>query len=280
MRSVFLLSATLLMTVNTLAGTGAFNERFRMSAGSSINTFDSDLQLNSKTRKNNASISLEDDLKYNEDVSINFGRLYWRVADKHRISVEHLPLKRSTNARIDEDIDFEDDTILAGATIDSDFDTYITDINYIYSVYKSPKLEVGISGGIYWMDLDFSIGANGFIENSSGEVEFDEDYNNSADFGAPVPLLGVYVDYALTQNWFVGGGARYFTIPTVEFGGTEYDGQIISLEIYTEYYVLKHLGLGTAVGYFDLSASAEGGSFRGDVDWGYSGIQAFVALKY
>ncbi len=269
-----------LLTANSSAMAGK-DTRFQLNLGSSINTFDSDLRTDSKIEGFNKSIpiDMEKDLNFDEDVKINWLSGYWRFASRHRIRFEYLPISRSSSGNITQDIDFNGSTIKAGAQVSTDFDTYIYDVNYIYSVYQGDKLEVGLTAGLYWMDVDIDIKAQGNVdiadEAQSQVIEFYEEYSDSVSVDAPVPLFGIGLSYAITPRWGVNAGARYLD---VDIG--DYEGRVVSLLASTDYFFTKHFGTGLSVGTFDMQIEGEGRDLKGTIDWAYDGAQAYLSIAY
>lgn len=251
------------------------NDTFNFQLGASFQSLNSEVQVGSQTRSNTATINLEDDLDLEEDVNIVGFSFQWRFADNHRIGLNYLPLKRDADTRIDEQLQFEDEDILAGAQVDSKFTSTIYDINYLYSVYKTSSLEVGLSAGLHWISTEIELQASGFIQDESGNIEFDDNYQNDARANAPLPLFGVAVNYQVTPNWELIATARYLD---VEVG--DYSGRIVSAKVAADYYFTDHLGAGMSLGFFDLSAEADVSDFRGSFGWEYTGLQAYLTLRY
>jgi len=175
--------------------------------------------VGSKKRQHNASIDLEDDLDLDDEVDITGFRFEWRFADNHRIGIDYLPLKRTANTRIDGDIEFEDDVIHADAQVYSESDSTIYDINYIYSVYKTPSMEVGLSAGLHWISFEFDVQASGFIQDENDDIEFDENYQNDAEANAPLPVFGVALNYMITPQWEFVTAARYLDVEVGDYSG-------------------------------------------------------------
>src|SRR6056297_2503909 len=160
-------------------------ERFTLSAGGSISKFNSDLKVNGKDRGNNAEVDVEDDLGQDEDVDFYALKAIWRFADRHRLSLEYSPFSRDSRTQLENEFEFEDTVISSGSAISTYSDFAIYDVNYIYSFYKSSDMEIGVSGGIYWIGLDFDVQASGFIEDENGDIAFDDNYSNSVSTDAP-----------------------------------------------------------------------------------------------
>lgn len=245
------------------------------SVGGSISTFDSEITVDGEARDNNASIDIEDDLGQDEDVNFLTLRALWRFADRHRLSVEYSPFSRESSTVLERQFEFEDTVINTGANISTDSDFSIYDVNYIYSVHKSENVEIGLSAGIYWMDLSFEIEASGIITDSEGNTEFQNNYSDGVSSDMPLPLLGIYFDYEFAPRWELRAAGRYF-----EADIDNYDGSITSLLVGVEYNVWKSLSLGVSATHFDLDVGADKDSFRGEFGWRYTGGQLYLKAQF
>lgn len=251
------------------------DDTFTFSVGGSISTFDSEITVDGEARNNNASIDIEDDLGQDEDASFVALRALWRFADRHRLSVEYSPFSRESSTALERQFEFEDTVINTGANISTDTDFSIYDVNYIYSVHKSEHAEVGLSAGIYWMDLSFEIEASGVITDAEGNTEFQSNYSDGVSSDMPLPLLGIYFDYEFAPRWQLRAAGRYF-----EADIDDYDGSITSLLAGVEYNVWKSLSLGVSATHFDLDVGADKDSFRGEFGWRYTGGQLYLKAQF
>ncbi|ARN75962.1 outer membrane beta-barrel protein [Oceanicoccus sagamiensis] len=270
---------TLLLALLAISHQAPAQDRFRLSLGSSVNDFNSEIRVDSKNLPAALPINLEKDLKFDDSVDIDWLAGYWRFSDKHRIQFEILPITRSARATLEDDIEFEDDIIKAGAFVKSDFDTTIYDINYMYSFYKTDKWELGATAGLYWMDVEVELEAAGDIQvrtrDGDGDISFQDDYKESEQAHAPLPLFGLSATYKILPNWEVGTG---FRILDIEIG--DYSGTFISFIASTNYFFSEHLGVGFSIGDFDLDVEADGSDYRGKFEWSYEGAQAYLSMRY
>ncbi len=124
-------------------------DTYRISLGTSVSNFDTNIELNSKEFAQGIGIDFEDDLDFDEQVTSGWLGGYWRFANRHRISFSYSPYKRTARHTLDTDIRINDQTIEAGALVKSNLKTSIYDINYMYSFYQSSDWEISLTGGIY-----------------------------------------------------------------------------------------------------------------------------------
>lgn len=256
--------------------TFAFGEEsFRFDFGASINELNSDVTINGLERRNSADIDLEDDLDFDEKTNLYMLKGTWRFFDRHRISLEYNPLERTAKNTINENIEFKDSTIYAGGFISSKSDLKIYDMQYSYSFFRNDKVEIDVSGGIYWLHSELSLEASALIEDQNGLVLYQEDYRTSVKTDAPLPLVGLALSYHPTSNWQLSAAVRYF-----EAGIDRYKGDIRSAKLGAGYSFTDHVAVGLSLGRFSLELNAKDSDFSGKMRWNYSALQMFLAIEY
>ena len=271
-RSVVLLMVCSVMTPLQ----AAFDERYRLTIGGSVNDFDSKLSINSRDGSVDKEIDFEDRLGMDTTLRLGWVRGSWRMAERHRLTLLYMPIKRTSNLTTQNDIDVSGNIIKAGASIATEVNTHTFDIEYIYSFYKKPDLEIGITGGIYWMNSLAEISAAGeVVIEGSDQPEFRTDYESSQRLVAPLPLIGIKAAYEINQQWHARASARYLDVTIGDI-----EGRILNLNLSTEYYLNNHLGLGAGLTSFDVSVQQNGVVFINALTYRYNAVQLYLVLKY
>ena len=253
-----------------------FDERYMLEAGGSIVTFDSGIRINSRDDSIDEEVDLEDDVGVDSEVRIGILKGSWRMADRHRLTLLYAPISRAAERTTVNDIEVGGDIIRAGAFVGVETKTHVFDIEYLYSFYKRPKLELAVSAGIYWMNTNTQLTAAGQVRvEGSDQDEFRSDFNESQRFIAPLPLIGVSGSYAITPRWLTHAYARYLDVTI-----NDIDGRILSLNLKTEYYFTDHVALGALYTAFDLSVEQRGVVFINSLNYSYEGLAMYLAFKY
>lgn len=249
------------------------DERYHVSLGANIETYNSKLSVN--TNKNNE-YSLEDSLGLDKKVNANFISAWYRVGDNHRIKFTYIPIERSSTIQNDRDVTFNDTTIKAGASISTKVRTEIIDFSYIYSLYKTPQLELGLSAGIYGLFNSTKILAQGqVIAEGDDQPAFKSDYSSEQKLQAPMPLIGISANYEFSPAWRTHATFRYLSVQIGEIGG-----RILNAEIGGEYYFNDNWGAGLAVTYFDLDVNSQNIIANTTLGWSHEGVQIYAIFKY
>jgi len=252
------------------------DELYQLSIGASLESYNSDLSVNSNDTSKFKAIDFENDLGYNKRVNAGWISGWYRVGDHHRLRITYTPLKRSATATNKKDIVIDNTTIKAGATIAAETKAEILDLSYIYSFYKSPQIEMGLSAGIYWLFNDTKLLAAGEIQaEGDDQPTFQADFISEQKLQAPMPLIGFSANYEIIPSWRSHAAVRYLSVQI-----NETDGRIFSTEIGTEFYFNKNFGIGASLSAFTLQVNVKGIIANTALGWEHDGIQIYAVFKY
>ena len=254
----------------------ALDELFRLRVGGLITQFDSNVRFTSRDGSIDAGIDLEDDVGYDPEVGAGFLRGWYRVGDNHRIALTYVPVNRTSFIVSEEDIEIGDDIVKAGAGMAWDTQNRLLDFSYIYSVYRRPNIEIGLSAGVYWLRNETEVLVAGEVQSPNEPAPvFRVDYSNLFKLHAPLPILGVTGEYEINPSWRVNGDLRYLSVTI-----NEYDGRVFNAVLGTDYYFTKSLGVGLSLSAFSVEVEVESIVLNGALKWAYNGAQAYVVYKY
>ena len=253
-----------------------FDERYELSFGGSITDFDTKIRVNSQNNAIDAEIDFEEGLGFDNQVRLGWINGKWRIAERHRLSLVYVPLRRTSLLTATNDLSIDGNVIKSGAFISASAKTHVFDFEYIYSFFKRPDWEIGFSAGIYWMNSLVEVAAAGdIIVEGTDQAEFYADYESNQRLIAPLPLIGFTASHAFTPKWKAHATARYLDVVI-----SDIDGRILNLNLSTEYYFTRHVGAGVALTSFDVSVRQNGVVFLNTLTYEYAGLQAYLTLKY
>ena len=244
-------------------------EKFGVNLGVFVSATDTSFRIGSGI---GLSIDTEDALGMDATNTVFRADALWRFTDnkRHRLDFTWFSLDRDASRQIGQDVTFEDRdgnliTIDAGTTVESNFDLDIYELAYSYSFFQDERVDLAAGIGLFLMPLDFGLRASGAL---------DED--GSARFTAPLPVLGLRMDVALTPKWFLRAGSQVFYL--------EYDnftGSILEFKVAVEYNPWEHVGLGLGFDSLSVKLEADGEDypsvdFKGNVEFAYTGLQLYL----
>ncbi|MGB5677453.1 MAG: hypothetical protein WBN36_06540, partial [Gammaproteobacteria bacterium] len=270
------LPAFVILLVIAAPARADFGERYELSVGGAVTQFDTKIRINSRDNAIDSEIDFEDGLGFNNEVRLSWLNGKWRMAERHRLSVYYVPIRRTSEYNTTNDLNIDGTVIKNGAYVGASVKTHVFDIEYIYSFFKRPDLDIGFSAGIYWMNSLVELAAAGeIIVEGSDQAEFRADYRANQRLIAPLPLIGFTAAYAINPQWRVHGTARYLDVTI-----NDIEGRILNLNLSTEYYFTNHVGAGLSLTNFDVSVRQTGVVLLNTLTYEYSGLLAYVTLKY
>ena len=242
-------------------------DKFKLAAGVFLPAIDSQLKINSKTLGEGTSIDLENDLGFDEDITL--GRLegYWRFAKSHRLYFGYYGFNRDASTKIEKQIEIDDKIFEVGAELKSSWDVDFIFASYAYSFFQGKQWELSASLGLYYLRNTITLTGIGKI---SGEEEVGAELSEESSLDLPIPLFGLEAEYYFTPKWRAIVGASYFTISL-----DEWDGSLFQCSANLEYLFHKYFGLGVGYTYFDIDVERDTAKRVTHLDYTYSGAQIY-----
>lgn len=248
-------------------------EKFGANFGVFLSNMDTSFRIGSGL---NVNLDVEELLGLDTTTSVFRLDALWRFSKnrRHRLDFSWFSIRRDGERQILQDITIGDGDdqidINAGTKVNSFFNLDIFEMNYSYSFFQDERIDLAAGIGAYIMPLDFGLNVTGLV-NEEG----------SANFTAPLPVVGLRMDIALTPKWFIRTGGQVFYL--------EYDnftGSLLKFKAAVEYNPWKHVGLGLGFDTLNVTVEADGDTdwpgidLNGKVDFSYAGIQLYLRLFY
>jgi len=249
-----------------------------ITAGSSITEFNAEVRADSKQFDSiGTTIDFEDDLGFDDSNTFDRFQIRWDINRRHNISLTYLPMDRSASVRLDEDIQYDDIIIEGNARVDSKAEIDIYDLEYTYNFIAREKHRLGATLGIHTIRWNLELTAYGevtFLQNKNTQ-QFSDGYEVEDSLDAPLPLIGFSYAYMPTKRWRLSAAARVLDL-TID----EYHGAMFLTNFAAEYYLTRNIGIGTAITAFDIEVDADKDSFEGELQWAYSGLNAYLIARF
>jgi hypothetical protein len=202
---------------------------------------------------------------------------YWRFTKnrRHRLGLSWFSLNRSGQREVDQEFVIEDPdgneiTIPAGARVDAFFNLDIYKADYSYSFFQDDRIDLAFVFGLYVMPIEAGFSASGLI-----------DYDLEEKFTAPLPVIGLRNDFALTPRWFIRSG---FQVLYLEYD--QFVGSIFQVNAALEYLPWQHVGLGLGFDLLRLQVEADGEDdypgidLRGNIEFTYAGLSLYGKIYF
>ena len=255
-------------------------EKMYLNLGAYFATMDSGFRLASSTIGIGVDLDVEDLLGLSTSDSafrIDYG---WRFTEnkRHKLQLGWFNFDRSGSKFLSAPVELPDGeggtTILSGQ-LNSVFNFDIIQIKYEYSFFLDERADLNLGIGLFVMPIEF--GLSGTVDTGSGPIPSSE---LREDITAPLPVVGVGFEFAITPQWFIRQQLDLFYLAIGDF-----EGGIAHNSLALEWLPWKHVGFGLGVDNMRVKVEAKGSDypgvdFVGNVEFSYFGAQLYVKFFY
>jgi hypothetical protein len=243
--------------------TGSERERGSIVLGAFITDRSTATRLDSNLRPG-TEIELEKDLGLESSTTVfRLGGDVW-IGAHHRLDFGLFDLSRSATRRIDETIEFGDETFGVDTTVTTESDLTIVKADYTFAFLDRPRGYLGVTGGLYIGQIKLGLSTPGV-----GQAE-------TEDLTAPLPVAGFRGEYRFTDRMALRGAAQWFSIDVGDASGSLRD-----LYLGADYSIGRRYAVGLAYNEVTMNINAnETGGFVGHLDWGYDGWMLYFKTDF
>jgi hypothetical protein len=209
-------------------------------------------------------IQLEEILGLEKDQSLLRLGFRWDFARKHSIGLTWFAISRTSSGFFDETIDFDDLRFIG--YFESEFDVDYYGLDYRYSLINNNRVDAGFSFGVSTFDFSVGIEGDAYLAAEIPTNPIVEYRRATAEIIAPVPAIGMFIDYALTRRLIMSSRFQF-----VDLSISGYDGRFLDLQLTVDWFFTRHFGIGGGLASTDISVTYTGDDpYR--IDYRYSGI--------
>ena len=244
-------------------------ERFSLNLGGFITAINSDVSLGVEGL--GISVNVEEALDLDSSVSVFRVDGLWRFSRnlRHRLDLGWFDISRDSSTTLLQDITIGDTTFPLGTEVTTSFDLQVFKGAYSYSFFQDDRMDMGVSFGLFVMPIDFKIDASGAFEGHESE-----------SITAPLPVLGLRADFAITPKLFLKYNIDFFYLEIDQF-----EGAVTDTKLALEYNAFKNLGFGIGLERFNIYIKAEDEDypnidFNGTFEFSYFGLMAYCKVYF
>ena len=158
------------------------------------------------------------DMNDNRSTARMFGTA--RISPKRRyIDFGYVDISRSGTKVIAKDIEFGDYQVGAGANVTAKFDTAFIYAAFRYDFLHLEQVRISGSAGLTWLNLSTGLSGSGDFTDPNGNQVVAGTFDRGESVGAPVPMVGLNLDWALTRRLVVRMYSRFFRLNIDSFSG-------------------------------------------------------------
>lgn len=200
-----------------------------------------------------------------------------RISPNRRyIDFGYVDINRRGSRILEQDLSWADYTILSGSSVTADFNTAFIYAAFRYDFLHLEQVHISGSAGLTWINLSTSVTATGTINDPDGNF-YSDSYYKKASAGAPVPMIGLSLDWALTRRLVVRTYTRFFRLNMSDF-----NGGLSEAGVRLNWYFAKHFGLGLGYDRTDLNLKelSVGNGNIVKANYYFSGASLFINLAF
>ena len=255
-------------TAAALADTGeipinpALRDRFYFGLGAFYPRTTTEVQLDSTQLGAGTNVTAEDSLGMDGRKAVPNAIARIRFGERWRFEAEWFQLNRDGVRTINRDIQFGDQVFPVNTQVSSSFDFYDLRLSAGYSFFKRPDKELGVGFGLHVASYDIRL-AGTTIGSQQDDVL------------APLPVISFYGQFALTDQWAVGGRLDRFTLNYDKF-----EGSLSSLGLDLTYQPFRNFGFGIGYRSLFIRMSAEQDARKLQFKQTFEGPLLFVTASF
>jgi len=243
-----------------------FVERFEISAGGLYIINKTNIQV--AVNGNDAtSIDAEKDLGINKEAGTFIANFQWRISRRSRVTLNYYNIKRNSNHTLQKDITFEDNTYYANSSVSTFFNTAIYQFAYGYAILSKPKYEAGVFVGTHIVGATSGISLNGVTNGIA--------VSNNFGFTAPLPDIGLWGGYAISDRFAINADVSYFSLTL-----NNNTGRLLAFNLTFTYKLIKQLDLSLGYSGLDFKVNTTKKNVTGNFKWGYNGPALSVNFSF
>ena len=185
-------------------------------------------------------IDLQELFDMQEKVSVFRLDALYKFNPKHAIEFSYYSLKNSSTKELQQPLEFNGKGLAKGTSVDIYFNTDIYKLNYIYSAYKTNKLDLTFRAGLHITKITTGVDAKIDFLVADDEALKSE----SVALTAPLPVFGMGLGYKLSNDFTLNYTVDYFFISFENVTGSMVD-TLLSLDYQYNQYIGAGFGLNT-----------------------------------
>ena len=193
---------------------------------------------------------------------------YYRFNPRHRIDASWYRIERTGTRTANRDFSWNGQDYSAGWTLESLAGNETFKVNYLYSFYHSPKVELALGGGLHLTRITSGLSVATFGTNIPSDP-LNYTVQRELETAAPLPVISLMLGYQISPRW---KALWSHDVLFLEIDGISGDFSDSNLSV--EFRAFKNVGFG--LGYNRVGLNIEGE----DDDSRYSAVVRYDAARF
>lgn len=216
------------------------------------------------------------DIERDTDIPANTGHFrmeaYLRLGRRHRLQLGYFSMNRDAVSRLSGQIEWDDEVFPIDTQVATVWDTRVLSFQYRFAVWKRERVDLGLSLGLFVMKVKSGIA---FGDSTSDVVA---DVSQSA----PLPMLGVGVEWEFARNFMLRARGQYLAISIQDTVDGNW-GEFAAAVEWHPFQGFRPLGFGAGYNYANIDVQLQIGDIvRTDFEYEYKfrGPHVYAVLSF
>ena len=170
----------------------ALNAPFYFTLGAFFPSTTTQAQLTGNATGAGTVIDLEESFNIDNQKTVPSFSGRWRINHRWRVEADYFEMNRDNTRTIDRQIEWGDQVFPINTQVSTKFNFSDLRVSAGYSFFRTADKELGVGLGLHLATYDVSLASS---TGGAGQGE---------DVLAPLPVLSIYGQFALTDRWAVG----------------------------------------------------------------------------
>lgn len=242
-----------------------FDNHLTLSGSFAYASASTQIRLDASDGTRGTDLDGETDLGLSKHKWLGRGEATLRPRPRHRLRLTHhfLKLERNGTATLTRDVAFGDEDFLAGEIVTSNLDLSLLALDYSYSFWRSPRVELAAGIGINLADYEVRAAV------PAGLREERDDESGYA------PVLSLEGAFRFGGRWYGEARVRYF-----ELGIDHVRGSLATWDVNVLYRLKRNVLVGAGYSRFDLAVESNRTGDTGRLDLAFDGPQLFLRAGF
>jgi hypothetical protein len=251
---------------------GSRNKQFVIVVGGSSVRFDASVKYTDLENGGGFFIDPEGMLGLPERQEVPALSMLVALKNRHFISVSATRFQRESSFASIEDLDLGELEI-EHASVDFWLNSNDFDISYGYKFFSDDHIRILAKFGVYTLDLDAGMVAEGEWSYVSGlETGI---YERNRTLIAPLPLLGILFNFYVDRRWALATSVDAMYLPVGDI-----TGRALRTRVNARYAFGKTVGVTFGINYFDIHVTDQNDERKWDIKYGYDGFFAGLIFAF
>jgi len=242
------------------------SSKFSLQAGAFFPSKNFDIRVDGTLTGENEQIDFDESLGLGGSDNIFALEFKWRFGEKWSTRLQYFGSDQEGKAVLEDDIQWGDETILAGSSVTAGTSFDLTRVFVGRSFESSEKVDFGAGFGVHFLEIGAFIKED--LITTFGE-------KSSVSVSGPLPNIGAWYYYSPSPKWFVGGRIDWLQVSV-----GKYDGGITNFAVGVNYQMFQNIGIGVKYQLFRLGVDVDDDTWHGRAVLNYDGAIVYLSANW